>query len=939
MHHRGSGNTNNSNATTLDSNQRFSYASTIPSSVDSHDEEGDLPFQPRQKYAPIPRQNTQPVEPEQQSRKPFSLKTAGRALSFGNSRSAKNVEPPVNNALPPVPPVPRDRAMTASSYASTATPPKLDLGGSSGLGLGEGGFGDMFSKRKSTVMEENSPSPPPGQPSLSTQAPARMNPAASSFAPPHTNTSYTSSNSTVEPLEVRPGPFIPSESYPLRDAPPRRTGSPYSWKSGASEERLMSTPNQHLYTDSPAFRPAPPVNGDVDSSVVLDALNASRFLENEHNPQLPRQVPEKNTAARARGPPRGPPTSYRGPEPPRRSPLSTAFPEYSQDRPDGFSDVDLNTHTHETANEDDEPLFDAPRPRRLFGGKARAAAAPQQPGKVMTPAEFEEYKKNKETAPVDEDNKSEVSSEDNYEEDDDEQERLKEAAKHRRKQEAHLAVYRQQMMKVTGEQPSELPSQQPSRVPLERASNSAPVLLGQMTFENKNSPNPSKSSEDEDDEIPLGVLQAHGFPNKNRPPTRLSQSTEALPRPESTATYPTPGNATRNESAAGGGGNLNLPVFAKHLPQDPYVGASLVNAPARESLAFNSHGSHTPPQVAPQGPPPPPGNLPPGGLVGVIATEERAKALRRGSPNARGTYDPTPAMQLPHEIQEQQMMQQMMHQPPMNHYQQPQQMQRPQPNSQQMTGSEQAQVQVANQMTQMMQMQMQWMQMMMQQNGGQMPNNMQMPSALQIPPGMPASNGMQTPQLPQQNFGQPNFLNTDPMARPTSTASAQNIGNHQRGISNASRGPSPQHLSSSQSVYGMQGPGPGYTPSIAPSERSTVGQPSRYRPVTPGANQNRESRTSSVSQNTVQPSALRGKRSQSRLRNEASNGAPKPTIKAVEKPKHAVHDDDDDDAGWAEMQRQRQARKGRWKQSKPQSTVPGSDGSGLEGLLYQGPQN
>jgi hypothetical protein len=49
----------------------------------------------------------------------------------------------------------RERAFTASSYASTATPPKLDQNHDLGLSLG-GDFSDMFSgfgNRKSVVMD------------------------------------------------------------------------------------------------------------------------------------------------------------------------------------------------------------------------------------------------------------------------------------------------------------------------------------------------------------------------------------------------------------------------------------------------------------------------------------------------------------------------------------------------------------------------------------------------------------------------------------------------------------------------------------------------------------------------------------------------------------------------------------------------------------------
>lgn len=81
-----------------------------------------------------------------------------------------------------------------------------------------------------------------------------------------------------------------------------------------------------------------------------------------------------------------------------------------------------------------------------------------------------------------------------------------------------------------------------------------------------------------------------------------------------------------------------MPVFARNLPVDlPYFGAGIVNAPNREPLAFNrSAGSvygggvnNSMPQLPP-----------PGGLVGVIATEERQRAMRRGSPNVQGHYGP-----------------------------------------------------------------------------------------------------------------------------------------------------------------------------------------------------------------------------------------------------------------------------------------------------------
>ncbi len=85
--------------------------------------------------------------------------------------------------------------------------------------------------------------------------------------------------------------------------------------------------------------------------------------------------------------------------------------------------------------------------------------------KVMTPAQFERYKQDKDRlrsvggqSKDDEDDEEEEPYED---EDEDEAERNKQLAKQRRKQEAHMAVYRQQMMKVTGEAPSAIPRPTP----------------------------------------------------------------------------------------------------------------------------------------------------------------------------------------------------------------------------------------------------------------------------------------------------------------------------------------------------------------------------------------------------------------------------------------------------------------------------------------------
>jgi hypothetical protein len=90
------------------------------------------------------------------------LKAAGKTFSFG--RGKPSTAPPTTE-IDERPPLPRknsdenlnrERAVTASSYASTATPPKLE---EKELGLSLGGdFADMFSgfgKPKSAFLDVN----------------------------------------------------------------------------------------------------------------------------------------------------------------------------------------------------------------------------------------------------------------------------------------------------------------------------------------------------------------------------------------------------------------------------------------------------------------------------------------------------------------------------------------------------------------------------------------------------------------------------------------------------------------------------------------------------------------------------------------------------------------------------------------------------------------
>jgi hypothetical protein len=511
------------------------------------------------------------------------------------------------------------------------------------------------------------------------------------------------------------------------------------------------------------------------------------------------------------------------------------------------------------------------------------------PSKVMTPVQFEMYRKQQELQRTGSNaTKSEASDDDDAGEqfdEDDEAERGREVAKQRQKQEAHLSVYRQQMMKVTGEQSAGLG---PMRSAMSRMGQNSSNLGSRLSTVHL-----SKTSDDEDEDIPLGILAAHGFPSKERPPQHLSRMGSAPNIRYASETYPPP-PPVPSGSAAGGGLRAPLPPFARNLPKDPYYGSSIVNPSNRESMGLGGSGASA--YGGSQS------GLPPGGLVGVIAQEERARAMRRGSPNTGSSMPNTPGPSMPG-------------MPPSPMVDQ--------------------QAQMA-QMAQMMQMQMQWMQQMMSAQGmhaGQMTPGMQMPPGMQLPPGM------QMPFSPPSTYG---FLSPSgsgmgsPGQRPMS-ASPGTTNNHGRAMSMLSPGsrvsmvPSLHQRSSTANILG---PGPGYTPSIAPSERSNVGMPSRYRPVsiaptdepTGGVGQRASTFTASTS---VGSWAKLESAPQPRRATEQGSGA-----KGQKQTAKKGSEDEDEEEGWEEMRRKKEKKRAFWRGRKGDGGSGPSEAKGLEGVFY-----
>lgn len=608
--------------------------------------------------------------------------------------------------------------------------------------------------------------------------------------------------------------------------------SPYSWSSQHSREALISgstpppVPTHGLSRNNgpnPASFSRPQKSGGlVDNGLKRSSARRKSTVDfGETNDEDARLLRDSATASRRMND-----SNY---SPQVRD--SWALPSTTSYKLDDTNFSSWRAGSNETTPKakraspkpDEDNLFDSnmmasANIAQRFGERAPSPLTKQTPkNRVMTPAQFERYKQDQERLrsiggqPKDAEEEEE---ETNYDDDEDEAEKIRELAKQRRKQEAHMAVYRQQMMKVTGE---------------------APSATGRPSFSGaQSSPNLGKSedAEEEDEEVPLGILQAHGFPNKNKPPMRTMGSNPNL--------------RSSSISITQGAGGGSLPVFARNLPQDPYYGAGLVNPMHRESLSFGGGAASVSGSSA--------RGLPPGGLVGVIATEERSRAMRRGSPNTQGDYGPPvngfAAMQHARNSSGGSMYNGMGPGGPM-----PPMM---------MTPGDQAQIQMTQQMEQFMAMQMQFMQMM---TTGQAP--MQGPPQVQ-------NNGHMSRQSVQ-------------MPRPGSAHAQQQrpMSNHQRAMTMLEPNAAPWMQRGSVFTPSVQGAG--YAPSIAPSERSNVGLPGRYRPVSQAVNNTSDSKSMS--------GALGGWDNKTTVRTVLTS--------AVE--------DEDEEEGWAEMAKKKEKKKSIWK--------------------------
>jgi hypothetical protein len=773
--------------------------------------------------------------PPPPSARPGFLRNSARTFSLGvGIRSSKEQQhSPTASPAPAIHPAntdSRSRALTASS-ASTATPPKLfdsDLAfDSSELD----GFGNMFDGIGSKSSRDASPAARAQQHvgrSPQIDDPPLTVPQAFSSSPPaaYPPTSFPGAAPIRNARALIPNPILATQ-YGAAES------SPYSWASQDSRDGLMRSPSpsKTITQNSPPARS----HGSGSTATQRPFNRKPLPLEKDnayedHLSQVPSRSPAPETAL-----------------------LKVSSSQSSSSQYNGSLDPALMEGA-ELAN-------------RYQNAKSTTGRPPLS-NRVMSTAQFEKYKQQQEMSrrfgtSADSDSEGDEDNYDDDEEEDMEKEKL--ATKQRKKQEAHIAVYRQQMMKVTGEQaPQRAVSSLGSHLD-PRVNASSPNLTNRFSGVTIQSSKSSGEEEEEDEDVPLGILAAHGFPSKSRPPSQL-------PTMGSTSHLPTAAQSQAGAASVVGGESMrrgSLPVFARQLPQDPYYGASLVNQSNRESLAV--HNSSLAPMAGSVASTAHPHH--PAGLVGVIAGEEKARAMRRGSPNAQGNYDLPPSMQHPGMARSQTMgnvgpmpFPGMM--PPMPT----------------MSPGDHAQIQMSQQMTQMMQMQMQWMQQMSQVMGGQMSPGQQMP--LMMPPGQ-----------------SPNFL-----APPGAAQRPQSIAPNANGRSMST-------LSPSMANWNLA-PNGNYAHSIAPSERSNVGLAPRYRPVSvvpePEVGSNRRASTFTSASlrpwSQVEPSP--------RLSHIS-----KPSVNVVGRKSPLGNDEDDDDAGWAAMKAKKDKKQRSWKMRKEQNAL------------------
>jgi hypothetical protein len=801
-------------------------SSTLPSSAESDPNDGNL-------FANMP---PRPV--------PAQANSTPNSLSMGGLRKQ----------LPPVP-YPtraytseeagssaagsgRARALTTSSYASTAIAPKLEAD----LDFGDSGFENMFSglERKESPELRREPASP-GQPGRSLLQGRRT---------------FQS-----EPIKIDRQLDVEA---PLT-----------SWDSRGSEDNLMESPSEddrspppvplHKFSQyAPVASNSPELRGangfeDEDAKMVSQSARHHRKSIHELSPQ--RYLPDNSTSA---GPSRpaalaASPVLNNNTTPQKAKHAKTPSTELEE------SDLFGSPNSRKTAvrKSSFRMLKENIPPSRNTNGDA--------PRRVMTAAEFQAHQRLQATQPAD--NSSE--EEDDYE---DEEEAI-------RKREEELKMIRQrQQLQIAREH------MRRSTAPGDpKAGNGVPPLSNGFPSETS-----MQADEWSDEDVPLGVLAQHGFPARGKAPIQPPNATPSYFRSSSPQVPERPAST----GAMGTRASTYRPPFARNLPEDPYatMGNGIVRQPLRESMGFNRPasvfhepiGGSIPLDAQPQFT----------SLVDQIQMRDNAKQKYMGGASAKKpTAGPfTGALGSQMNSMGQDRSTRMSQMPPMGMNGMP--MMNMMGGQMPMMGMPQMQFPMYPQNELMMQqMYQQMLQMQAHQNamfgGQQVDPRMSMFSQQQAQdPRMSmfpqANNGLQNPQF-QNN----SFLNVGGAAnqqRPMSIVSV-GVGHSQPNLTNRPY--------STLGQPGMPQTVPmnnGYTPSIAPSERSNIGLSARYRPVVTG-NGMADTQSTVGSSITLQATTAGAPDS-------THNGATgvKKTVKGILKhkvPQVTVREDDEDD--WGKM--------------------------------------
>jgi hypothetical protein len=426
----------------------------------------------------------------------------------------------------------RVRAMTSSSYASTAKPPVLE----GDMNFGSSSFDDLFSgldrKEAPETVQES-----PGRSLLAGKRTFQAEPIK-----------------VDRKLEVE---------VPLA-----------SWESRGSAENLISSPRS---PDNDSPPPVPPHKYSNSNSKYAPVASHSPVLDdrNEFEHSNVKAVPQPVTARRF-----GHESS-----PERQTASQTSSSAPSLQTPLSSSSASNNT-TPKAAlrggvgslpveQDDDDDLFAAPKqkpapiPQPTAPTPKQVHPRPSTAGtsgtRVMSQAEFRAQLQRQSAQ-----SHESTSDEEDYEDEEDAEERAQQEAIARRKNQKMDLARASMIRSTTG-------TARPDSV-------TEPFSMG---FPSEVS---MKADDWEDEDIPLGILAQHGFPSsaRGRPPT---QPANAIPSYVPGPTYGLP----ERPASAGAMGNRQSqaykPAFARNLPEDPYaapfIGGGLVRPAVRESMGFN----------------------------------------------------------------------------------------------------------------------------------------------------------------------------------------------------------------------------------------------------------------------------------------------------------------------------------------------------------------